>query len=367
VTERVSRRRSDVPDEERVAEARASATTPPVASILALQRSAGNAAVARMLARAPLDAPLLPGIADPKKPLLPGLGGAPPLSSSMDELPAEVRTAVEAHLNALYGSYFQKSLEGTLSVPEVVAEVRQMVPQAASAPAAALEMLVRTHRFSNANFEIPAQRKKIDSMGMTKQAEASIANALPSVPTSVFLSGAAGSLRLSISGAQVKTKIGGATVKVDAGREGAEAEVKKGDVSVGASAAWTGKEFAIKTDVKGAKLEGKVAKDDTKGWGWSASLVMPLLGDEIDVLPDLQKVVGEAHGAIAEVVTHVQGGGDPKDAFVAERLAKIKPAIDGAQRAAQKSKGPAATLRANVGGDFAGGGFSAGISLVVEF
>jgi len=367
VTERVSRRRSDVPDEERANEAREPAVPAPpaTASILALQRSAGNAAVARMLARAPTDAPVLPGLTDPKKPLLPGLGGAPALSQ--DELPAGVQMAVDTHLDVLFQSYLQKSLEGTLSVPEVVAEVRQKVPQAASVPGAALAGIVRTHRFSMASFKIPEERKKVDSAGLGKQAEAAIANALPSVPTSVFLSGAGGSLRLSISGAQVKTKIGGATVKVDAGKEGAEAEVKKGDASVAASAAWSGKEFAIKTDVKGAKLEGKVAKDDTKGWGWSASLVMPLMGDEIDVLPDLQKVIGEAHGAIAEVVAHVQGGGDPKDAYVTERLAKIKPAIDGAQRAAQKSKGPAATLRANAGGDFAGGGFSAGISLVVEF
>jgi len=368
VSSRATRRRADLPVEER--EERHNPSEPPapksdVAAVLALQRSAGNAAVARLLAREPAaDAPVLPNFYKPSRPnLLPGLGGP---ALTQDELPMAVQMAVDAHLDQQFPSYLEKSLAGTLSMPEVVAELRQRVPQAASVPGAALADLVRKHRFDNHSFKVPDQRAKVDSTGLTKQAEASIANALPSVPTSVFLSGAAGSLRLSISGAQIKTKVGGATVKVDAGKEGAEAEVKKGDVSVGASAAWSGKEFAIKTDVKGAKLEGKVAKDDTKGWGWSASLVMPLLGEEIDVLPDLQKVVKEAHDAIVEVVTHIQGGGDPKDAYVTERLAKIKPAIDAAQRTAQKSKGPAVTLRAKVGGDFAGG-FSAGVTLTVEF
>jgi hypothetical protein len=361
VGRRAQQRRTDDPVEER--DGAPSPAPTPAASILALQRSAGNAAVTQMLARAPTDAPLLPGITDLNKPLVPGLGAN---LGGVVELPMGVQMAVDQYLENQKFTYNQKVLEGTISVPEVVAEIRQRVPQAASTPGAALATAVRMHDFK-INLRIPEDRVKVDSMGLAKQAEAAIANALPSVPTSVTLSGAAGSLKLSISGVQIKTKVGGATVKVDAGKDGAEAEVKKGDVSVGASAAWSGKEFAIKTDVKGAKLEGKVAKDDTKGWGWSASLVMPLLGDEIDVVPDLQKVVGEAHTAIAEVVAHIQGGGDPKDAYVTERLAKIKPAIDGAQRAAQKPKGPAVTLRANAGGDFGGGGFSAGVTLTVEF
>jgi hypothetical protein len=359
VSRRVQRRRADDPLQERE-DLSASASAPPAAaSILALQRSAGNAAVAQMLARDPVsDAPVASPVG------LPGIGGPPII---LNDLPMSVQMPVDAFLDQEFPNYLTKSLAGTLSVPEVVAEIRQRVPQAASVSGSALAGVVRLHRFSNASFKVPEERKKVDAMGLGKQAEAAIANALPSVPTSVTLSGAAGSLRLSISGATIKTKIGGATVKVDAGKDGAEAEVKKGDVSAGASAAWSGKEFAIKTDVKGAKLEGKVAKDDTKGWGWSASLVMPLVGDEIDVLPDLQKVVGEAHTAIAEVVAHIQGGGDPKDSYVTERLAKIKPAIEGAQRAAQRSKGPSVTLRGNVGGDFGGGNFSAGVTLTIEF
>ena len=50
-----------------------------VAAILALQRSAGNAAVTRMLARAPTDAPvMLPGL---NTPLTPGAGSSLSLPS----------------------------------------------------------------------------------------------------------------------------------------------------------------------------------------------------------------------------------------------------------------------------------------------
>lgn len=366
MTERVSRRRSGEPHERREDEARepAAAPSPPAAAILALQRSAGNAAVARMLAREPAaDAPVLPNFHGPAA--APSL--VPPLGASLklDEVPMSVQMPVDAYLDQNVHSILDKVLAGTISIPEMVAELRQKVPQAATISSSALSGLVRTHRFSNATLKIPEERAKVDATGLTKQAEASIANSLPSVPTSVSLNGSAGSLTLSISGVQIKTKVGGANVTVDAGKDGPSAEVKKGETSVGASAKWDGTEFGLKTDVMGAKLDGKVSKDESKGWSWSAGLVMPLTGSEIDVLPDLNKVVAEAQGAISESVAYIQGGGSPKDAYVTERLAKIKPAISAAQRTAQQSKGPAATLRANVGGG--AGGFSAGVTLTVEF
>ncbi len=358
MTERVSRRRSDVPLEERDAETTHPPAPPAAASILALQRSAGNAAVARMLARAPTDAPMLPGL---NTPLVPGIGAG----IHLDQLPMSVQMPVDKYLDDHVADILEKVLAGTISIPEMVAEVRQKVPQAVDASASALGGLVRSHPFSNASLKIPEERKKVDASGLTKQAEASIGNALPSVPTSVSLSGSAGSLTLSISGVKLKTSAGGAHVTVDAGKDGPSAEVKKGDVSAGASAKWDGTEFGIKTQVKDAKLDGKVSKDPAKGWSWSAGLVMPLWGSEIDVLPDLAKVVSDAQDAIGESVAYVQGGGSPKDAYVTDRLAKIKPAIDAAQRTAQANKGPAATLRASVGGGPSG--FSAGVTLTVEF
>jgi hypothetical protein len=76
-------------------------------------------------------------------------------------------------------------------------------------------------------------------------------------------------------------------------------------------------------------------------------------------------VVSDAQDAIGESIAYIQGGGSPKDSYVTDRLAKMRPAIDAAQRVATKSKGPATTLRASVGGG--AGGFTAGLSLTVEF
>jgi hypothetical protein len=331
----------------------------PAAAILALQRSAGNAAVNRMLARAPGDAPImLPGL---NTPLTPGAGS----SLGLGQVPMSVQMPVDAYLDNHTPDILEKVLAGTISIPEMVAELRQKVPQASTISSSSLAGLVASHRFSNATLHIPDVRGKVDAGGLTKQAEASIANSLPSIPTSVSLSGSAGTLTLSISGVKLQTAKDGVHVTAEAGKDGPSVEAKKGDVSAGASAKWDGSEFAIKTQVKDAKFDGKVSKDPAKGWSWSVSMVMPLWGSEIDVVPDLTKVVSDAQDAIGESVAYIQGGGSPKDSYVTDRLAKIKPAIDAAQRAATKSKGPAATLRANVGGG--AGGFSAGITLTVEF
>ena len=92
---------------------------------------------------------------------------------------------------------------------------------------------------------------------------------------------------------------------------------------------------------------------------------MPLWGSEIDVVPDLTKVISDAQDAIGESIAYIQGGGSPKDSYVTDRLAKIKPAIDAAQRTAGANKGPSGTLRASVGGG--AGGLTAGLTLTVEF
>ena len=181
MSSRATRPRADLPAGER--EERQKPSEPPaprsdVATVLALQRSAGNAAVSRMLARAPTDAPLLPGITDLNKPLVPGLGGP----VHFDEVPMSVQMPVDAYLDQHTPEILEKVLAGTISVPEMVAELRQKVPQATSVPASSLAGLVRNHRFSNATLKIPEERSKVSASGLTKQAEASIANALPSVP-----------------------------------------------------------------------------------------------------------------------------------------------------------------------------------------
>ena len=209
---------------------RVPAVAAPAAAILALQRSAGNAAVTRMLARAPGDAPImLPGL---NTQYTPGPGS----SLGLGQVPVAVQMAVDTYLDNHTADILEKVMAGTISVPEMVAELRQMVPQAATVDASAIAGLVGSHRFSNATLHIPDVRGKVDASGLTKQAEASIANALPSVPTSVTLRGSAGTLTLSISGVKLQTAKDGVHITAEAGKDGPSVEAKKGDVSAGASA-----------------------------------------------------------------------------------------------------------------------------------
>jgi hypothetical protein len=161
--------------------------------------------------------------------------------------------------------------------------------------------------------------------GRQAEQEARIANLFPSVPTKITFGSSKDSVTLGISGAEVKTS--GVTVK--AGPDGAEAEVKKGDVSVGASGKWDGTAFGLKTDVDGVKFNGMVERAGDK-WKWSASLVIPLAGEELEELPDISKVVDETRAAVEETVGHIRGGGSPTDGYVTSRMGKVKPAIGAA-------------------------------------
>ena len=62
-----------------------------------------------------------------------------------------------------------------------------------------------------------------------------------------------------------------------------------------------------------------------------------LAGDEIEELPDIGGVVGSAHGAIADSLGHLAGGGSPADGYVTSRMGNIKPAIDAVGKVAARS------------------------------
>ena len=246
-----------------------------------------------------------------------------------------------------------------MSIPEVVDLVRRGVPSAADASAEAIRGRVQI-----LIPDIPAHRGKRDLAGQRAEWAASIANKLPSVPTKVTIGGSNTALTIGIEGAELKTGGDGSKVTVKADDEGAEVEAKKGGAKVGASGKWDGSSFALKTEVAGVKFGGKVERKG-ETWKWSGGLVFPLAGDEVDELPDVEGVVAGAHGAIADSLGHLRAGGSPTDAYVKERMGKIKPAIDAAGKIASRAKKPGATLRVTVSGE--DGGFTAGVSLVIVF
>jgi hypothetical protein len=175
----------------------------------------------------------------------------------------------------------------------------------------------------------------------------------------VTVGGSQTSLTVGIKGAELKT--GKVTTTGD--HEGGEVELKKGDVKVGASGKWDGSEFGLKTEVGGVKFESKVHRKGD-GWGWSGGLTIPLSGEEVDELPDVSGAVSGAHAALAESLGYLQGGGSLTDGYVTGRMAKIKPAIDAAKNVAGRTK-PGATLR--ITGSAEGGGWTAGVALVITF
>jgi hypothetical protein len=346
VTRRIARR----PDDPEAEAGRERAAQPPAPALLELQRSAGNAAVARVLAReTAADSPLM--FAKPPS----VLGGPNTFLTYRPKLAPEVEQAVDRWLNQQAAGIKIVLLEGRISMPEVVDRIRRSVPEAAEASPEAIRS-----RVIEIVGVVPETRGRPDLGGRKAEQEARISNLFPTPPTSVTFGGSQTSVTVGISGAELKT--GKVTTK--AGKEGGEAELKEGDVKVGVSGKWDGSEFALKTEVGGVKFDSKVHRKGD-GWGWTGGLVIPLAGDEVDELPDVGAAVGGAHTAIAESLGHLQGGGSLGDGYVKERMGKIKPAIDAVGNVAGRKGKSGATLR--ITGSADGGGWSAGVSLVIVF
>jgi hypothetical protein len=326
-----------------------------VLDVLALQQSAGNAAVTRAIVARDPDTPTSLQFTKPPTLVL----GAPNPLLYAAALAPDVEKAVDAYLANQKAGILVGVAGGTISMPEVIDQVRRKVPEAATASPEAIRA-----RVNYMVGDVPAHRGKPDLGGKQAEKAASIANMLPSPPTSVTISASQTSLKIGIEGAELKTAKDGVHGTVKADQDGASVEAKKGDVKVGASGKWDGSSFALKTEVSGVKFGGKVERKG-EGWKWSGGLVFQLAGDEVDELPDIGGVVSSAHGAIADSLGHLRDGGSPTDAYITGRMGQIKPAIDAVGKVAARSGKSGATVRVTASGD--DGGFTAGVSLVVVF
>jgi hypothetical protein len=247
----------------------------------------------------------------------PVVGGTNPfLTYQGPKLDPEVEKAVDAWLTNQMTGIGVQIAQGATSVPEIIDQVRRHVPLAADAKPEAIRA-----RMDVILGPVPSTRSKPSLAGQKAEQESRISNLFPIPPTSVTFGGSQTSVTVGISGAELKTQPG---ITAKAGKEGAEAELKKGGVTVGASGKWDGREFGLKTEVGGVKFESKVHhKGD--GWGWSGGLVIPLSGEEVDELPDVSAAVGGAHAAIAESLGHLQAGGSLTDGYVRERMGRSSP------------------------------------------
>jgi hypothetical protein len=284
------------------------------------------------------------------------VGGFNPfLTYQGPKLEPDVERAVDAWLTDQKTGIGIQIGRGATSVPEIVDQVRRHVPLAADAKAEAIRA-----RMDLILGAVPATRTKPSLAGQKAEQEARISNLFPTPPTSVTFGGSQTSVTVGISGAELKAQPG---ISAKADKEGAEAEVKKGDVKAGVSGKWDGSEFGVKTEVAGVKFGSKVQRKGDS-WKWTGGLVFQLAGDEVDELPDISGAVSGAHTAIADSLGHLQGGGSLTDGYVTSRMGKIKPAIDAVGQVAGRSKS-GATLRVTASAE--DGGFTAGVSLVIVF
>ena len=335
---RRQRRRSA--DEERAATA--APATPPSSSSASSGR-AGNAAVARVLAREPAaDAPVQVSPFDFRK---------LDLARCCPSLKPEVQRAVDAYLER------QSNMIQALGtpMPVLIDEVRRKVPEAAEADANAIK-----DRILAIVPNVPMTRAGAGLGQKKAEQEASIANAFPKPPTSVTVGNAKTYVKVEIVSAELKSS--GFTVKAD--KEGGKAEYEKGDAKVGVSGKWDGSEFGIKTEVHGVKFGGKVHRKND-GWGWSGGLLIPLWGDEVDEVPD----VGGRRRRRAHRARRVAG--PPARRRLGHRRLRHRP--DGSDQARdrrhRRGRGPQEQVRRDAAGHGLGrrGGFTAGVSLVIVF
>jgi hypothetical protein len=336
----------------------------PDAPLVALQRAAGNRAVSGLVQRQATG----PVVFNPIAPRAPSLNLPPttslgaPAPSLTEDAAAKVRSYLEGRRYEI-GDRVGK---GTISMPEVVRDVREQVPEAAPAPIADIEKQVR--EVFGAIVPPPTRRKR-SAEGASSELGARLANALKLPKLKLTLS--RGSIELTAAGLVATTKVGGATVTATGTPSGGEVTAKDGSTSVTVKAGADA--FGLSAKVERATFEAKIEKDDRTGnWSkWELGLRIALVGDEpieeMTDLPELNATVAKAEEALRGIIEHLQGGGSPTDPKIKELMKDVKPAIEGVKRAVEKPAGPRVSVGATAkGGDEKLGTF-AGLSLIVEF
>ena len=312
--------------------------------LLAIQRSAGNRAVSTLVRLQRDGVPSPDGRAAPRLPgsLLPG-----PEFFAPKPIPQKVRTAVEDWLDLhKFGILLQKDA-GSISMPEVIARMREEVAGAGGIEVYQLEQLAR-QRLGHA--APPPTRGRQTPGGQASELAARLKNILGK---KVEVGNDAANLVISVSGAVGKLRAGGieATAEAGAGGVGGKVKIGRGTVSVAPD------EVGLKTTIPLGGSDGvfaaKLAKDGDTWSKWSASFSFPVVGRSIvDARPATDAIgasVRKAEAAIRDIAGHLQEGGMPTDAFVLERIGQVTPAISKVGGAV-KTQDPGVSVRIGASG-----------------
>lgn len=286
-------------------------------------------------------------------------------------MPPRVRTAIESWLDShKLGISMQKDA-GSISMPEVVAQIREEVAGAAAVEPFQIESLAR-QRLGHA--APPGTRGRPTPLGQTSELTARLKNLLGQ---KVEVGTDAANLVISVSGAVGKVAVGDVEASAEAGTGGIAGQVRVGPGTVTASP----DAFALKTSIPMGGGTGvfaaKLAKDGDAWSKWSASFSFPVVGRTIvDARPAVTAIgssVRQAEQALRDIAGHLGGGGGPADSYVRERIGQITPAISNVGSAVTKQEGPSVTVRVGAsGGPTQVGGQSVqeatvGVSVVIAF
>lgn len=335
--------------------------------LLDVQRSAGNAAVGELVRinREP------PGALDlsprGKRSLVPRAEMLQP-----DPVPSRVRDAITAWLESHKMGITMQVDSGTISMPEVIASIRDEV---AGAKAVEPWQVTQIVRGVLGRYAPPDTRGTQTPMGQQSELAARLGNVLG---TKVEVGNEAANLVVKVSGALATVKAGGVEARAEAGAGGVKGTVDIGGrVKATATPSSVGFSAPIPMGSAQGKFAAKLSKSGDSWSKWSASFSFPVVGDKpIDARPAvnaLESSVREAEAAISDIAGHLAGGGAPADDFVRERIAKISPAIKNVGAAVKERKGPNVTVKiGGSGGPKEVGGqrvqeSTVGVSVVIEF
>jgi hypothetical protein len=315
--------------------------------MLKLQTGIGNAALARAMLNRQLPD------------LVPRLGPPQPMEDA-------IRRPVVAYLEKTRLSIQMRNLDGTLSMPELVNQVRQNVPEALMATPFQIEMVIVEVLAGDTP---PPVRKVVTPQGRSQEVAARILNSIPKPPKELALHAGPGTLTFAFTG-EAKAQVGPVTAKAD--KDGGAVTVKQGDTSVTGQASFAGDSVGLKASIKGMSFDAQLRKDAGNQWSkFAATVKIPIGGDEtVEDRPPLEEItaaVMQAEAAINEVAAHLAQGGSPADEAVRAKMALIKPAFEKVGEAVEARKGPQAGLKLTVGtGDPKLGTYGV-VSLVIEF
>ena len=335
----------------------------PEPELLNLQRTAGNAAVSRLLSRQ--------GVTS--------LGMRKP--PTLGDLTAGVNADYSAAMGVVYKWFDEHAREAQgggggfiQSVPELVAMASDLPFTKADGAAAVVHDTVKPgelelglrERAKTIGVRLLDHRDMSDVAGRESEIQAALKN-LDRIPTSVTFGGDSARVTATITGTvTAEAKVGGAKIEAEGSPGGAKATVSGSGGSAGVEVS----DKAVKAELKAGDfvtVEGEIAKQADGSMGWRAEIAIGTLGTMVTP-EDVAKVMGGAQETFSQSAgALVRGLGDP------DTLAVHGGALAGAvSEVAEKARKSAAQARSgwSVGARVEGGaagGVSGSVTLTWVF